>query len=150
MRMATEMTKRDLEISRQLLDTIPHMMRSVRLVLREAKNSTLTVPQFRVLAYVSLQPCTSKQLADWQGVSLPAMSRMVDYLVRRQLLTRTPDTKDRRQIQLRASFKGKKEFETLHKAVQGKLAERITALRESEKKSLEAGLGVLGALFNEA
>jgi len=147
--VAVAATKRDLEISRRLLETIPHMMRSVRLGLRDAKRSNLTVPQFRVLAFVSLQPCTSKQLADWQGVSLPAMSRMVDYLVRRQLLIRTPDTNDRRQIQLRASNKGKKEFQCLHRTVQATLAVRITTLRESKKKSLEAGLTVLGELFGE-
>lgn len=147
--MPIDTTKGDLELSKLLLESIPPMMRSVRKVLRETKGATMTVPQFRVLAYVSLQPCTSKQLADWHGVSLPAISRMVNCLVRRQLLMRTPDALDRRQVQLHVSKKGRKAFTCVHRAVQKKLAEHIAALREADKKALMGGLLVLKELFSE-
>jgi len=147
--LPTTTTRQDREISRLLLGTIPHMMRSVRLAMRDAKRSRLTVPQFRVLGCVSLAPCTGKQLADWQGVSVPAISRMVDCLVRRQLLLRTPDTADRRQVQLRPTQKGRKEFQRLHESVQARLAERIATLDAPKKKSLKTGLTILGELFSE-
>src|SRR5947208_615247 len=101
----------NIDLSRHLWEVIPPIMHSIRASIRDFEGSRLTFPQFRVLGFVSLQPCTNKQVADWQGVSLPAMSRMVDSLVRRELLLRTPDKSDRRQVQLQLSKKGKKEFE---------------------------------------
>lgn len=141
--------KDDLELSKLLIEVIPQIMRSVRRLAREIEGATLTVPQFRVLAYVALQPCTNKQLAEWQGVSLPAISRMVDSLVRRKLLVRSQDTIDRRQVQLQLSKKGKNELERLRKSLQIKLAEHIKMLEESDKKVFAAGLTVLKELFSE-
>lgn len=117
--------------------------------MRDVKGSALTVPQFRALGFVSLQACTTKQLADWQGVSLPAMSRMVDHLVRRRLLVRLPDTVDRRQVKLQLSGKGKAEFERLRKALQSGLAKGIMRLRDTDKRAMEAGLTVVKDLFSE-
>lgn len=140
-------TKTDLELSKLLLDVIPQIMRTIRGAMRDFKESDVTVPQFRALGFVSLQSCTNKQLAEWQGVSLPAMSRMVDYLVKRRLLVRTADKSDRRRVQLQLSKKGKTEFERLLKALEVTLAERITVLDGSKKTTLAAGLAVLKGLF---
>ena len=140
-------TKKDLELSGMLLHVIPQIMRSIRGSLRGVAGSNLTVPQFRALAYVSLHPCSNKQLAGWQGVSLPAVSRMVDYLVKRRLLVRTPDPSDRRQVRLQLSKKGKEQFERLRQALQRQLAERIMTLNDPKKRMLAAGLTVLEELF---
>jgi DNA-binding MarR family transcriptional regulator len=139
----------DLEISSRLLDALPPVIRAIRAAMARHEGNRFTVPQFRVLGFVSLQPCTSKQLAEWQGVSLPAMSRMVAYLVRRRLLMRKPDVNDRRQVHLRLSAKGKHEFERLRKAIEASLAERIATLQETQKRSLRTSLIALGELFSE-
>src|SRR5438045_3044666 len=118
----------DLQISNQLLDTLPLVIRAIRSAMSAYEGSRFTVPQFRVLGYVSLQPCTSKQLAEWHGVSLPAMSRMVAYLTRRGLLRRRADTRDRRQVQLRLSAQGRQEFKRLRRSIETTLAGRVAAL----------------------
>lgn len=141
--------KTDLAISSSLLDTLPLITRSIRAALRGFEGGCLTAPQFRVLGLASPRPCTSKQLAEWQGVSLPAMSRMVNGLVRRKLLVRTPDTFDRRQMQLRLSARGKNKLERLRTVVEARLAARITTLGKSEKRALATGLIVLEELFRE-
>ncbi len=122
---------------------MPPIVRAIRETMRNIKDSQLTVPQLRVLGYVSLQPCTNKQLADWQGVSLPAMSRMVDCLVRRELLIRTADTVDRRQVKLQLSKRGKDEFERLRLHVQTALAGRLAALSKADRATVAAGLTAL-------
>lgn len=122
---------------------MPPIVRAIREAMRNIKDSQLTVPQFRVLGYVSLQSCTNKQLADWQGVSLPAMSRMVDCLARRELLIRTADTVDRRQVKLQLSKRGKDEFERLREHVQTTLAERLAALSKADRATVAAGLTAL-------
>ncbi len=147
--MPPAITKTDLDISGSLLDAMPPVIRAVRAAMRDFKGANLTVPQFRVLGFVSLQPCTSKQLAEWQGVSLPAMSRMVNHLVRRQLIVRTPDISDRRLVQLRLSAKGKNVFKRLRKAIETSLAARIATLGQSEKRALGTGLIALEELFSE-
>src|SRR5690348_9840758 len=123
----------DLEISARLLDALPPVIRAIRSAMIHQEGNRFTVPQFRVLGFVSLQPCTSKQLAEWQGVSLPAMSRMVSCLCRRRLLIRKPDMNDRRQVHLRLSAKGKQEFERLRKSIEASLAERVATLDEAQK-----------------
>ncbi|HKQ30901.1 MAG TPA: MarR family transcriptional regulator [Burkholderiales bacterium] len=142
-------TPADLDISSHLLDALPPVIRAIRAAMIRHDGARFTVPQFRVLGFVSLQPCTSKQLAEWQGVSLPAMSRMVAYLIRRRLLTRTPDANDRRQAQLRLSAKGRQEFERLRKTIETSLAERIATLHDGQKRPLMTSLIVLGELFGE-
>ncbi len=136
-------SRKDLDLSGLLLDSMPPILRAIRETMRNTKDSQLTVPQFRVLGYVSLQSCTNKQLADWQGVSLPAMSRMVDCLVRRELLIRTADTVDRRQVNLQLSKRGKEEFERLRLHVQTALAERLAALSKADRATVAAGLTAL-------
>jgi DNA-binding MarR family transcriptional regulator len=96
-----------------------------------------------------LQPCTSKQLAEWQGVSVPAMSRMVACLVRRKLLVRKPDAYDGRCVQLQLSTKGKQEFKLLRRSLETELASHIAALESGKKNSLAESLTVLEELFGE-
>jgi DNA-binding MarR family transcriptional regulator len=139
----------DADVSTRVLDALPPVIRAIRKAMLQYEGNRYTVPQFRVLGFISLQPCTSKQLAEWQGVSLPAMSRMVAYLVRRRLLTRKPDAKDRRQVQLLLSAKGKQEFERLRRSIGSSLAQRIATLPETQKRSLAESLIVLGDLFSE-
>lgn len=143
-------TQKDIEMSSLLLDIIAPIVRVIRACMRDVPGSSLTVPQFRVLGYVSLNPCTKKQLADWQGVTLPAMSRMVDHLARRRFLITRRDTADRRQVQLALSEKGRAEFERLRALLRLKLAERIAPLAERDKQALEAGLVALKELFSDA
>jgi MarR family transcriptional regulator for hemolysin len=141
-------TKDDVELSRLLLQEIPSMMRVIRSMVRTL-DQPLTVPQFRVLNHLSRQACTSKQLADSHGVSVPAMSRMVNLLAGRKLLLRTPDKFDRRQVQLRPSKKGLAELERIRKLVRTKVAERMQVLTPEKKHSLAAGLAVLQELSRE-
>ncbi len=141
--------RNDLDLGKKLFEAIPPIMRSIRATVRGMKGSTLTIQQFRVLRFVSRHSCTNKQLADWQGVSLPAMSRMVDFLARRDLLVRTPSLSDRRQVQLTLSAKGKAEYSRLLNAVEKKLAQRIATLDRSKKAALANGLAVMKELFSD-
>ena len=69
--------------ARELFDTLPLGMRIIRQHMRRHR-SGLTVPQFRTLYYVSTSSgCSLSAAADFIGLSLPAMSRLVDWLVER-------------------------------------------------------------------
>lgn len=147
--MSSLISKTDLAVTGSLLDALPPVIRAIRAAMRDAEGGALTVPQFRVLGFVSLAPCTNKQLAEWQGVSLAAMSRMVGMLVRRKLLLRVPDPRDRRQAQLRLSKQGEHVFQRLRETIEQRLAERVAPLSEDKKKALRTGLSALEEVFGD-
>src|SRR3982751_6748690 len=81
---------------RELLDTVPLVMRVIRSHMRRHR-SGLTVPQFRTLCFVSTTDGSSlSAVAEFIGLSLPAMSRLVDGLVEQRLMDRRPCDDDRR------------------------------------------------------
>ncbi len=137
----------DTESARQILDVIPRTMRIIRTELRALAKSELTVPQFRILAHLTEGSLNNGQLADIQGVSVAAMSRMVEGLVRRELLDRSVGLTDRRQTVLALTPKGRETMDRITKAVQKSLAERISKLSTKPKKDLASGLDALEEVF---
>src|SRR3954465_3842002 len=64
----------------------------------------LSISQIRILHLLTgpMESASLKTIADEVGLSMPAVSRSVDGLVQRGLVTRTEDPKDRRHKAVRA------------------------------------------------
>jgi DNA-binding MarR family transcriptional regulator len=90
---------------------------------------------------------TNRELADVIGISVPAMSRLVDGLVNSGLVTRTPQQHDRRQVLLELSPEGRKSFCRLRKTTRGVFTDRLSSLSREEQRKLDEGLAVLESLF---
>lgn len=135
------------ELAQTFVNVIPRSMwamrHEVRKQVRTNAQSELTVPQFRVLAQVSEEPKTLSQLAEAIGTSVPAMSRMVDCLVRRNLLKRTAGEKDRRQVRVDLSVLGRKRYDDFRQRTYEEFAESFKKLSESDRDTLIKGLRVL-------
>src|SRR5690349_21731217 len=58
----------------------------------------VSVPQYRVLALLAEGSAASSALAGRLAVSPPSITAVVDGLVARDLVTRTPDPDDRRRL----------------------------------------------------
>lgn len=134
------------------LDVVPGAMKELRRMGRGFENSALTIPQFRILACLGCEwAATNKSLAESIGVSVAASSRMVDLLVKRGLVVRLQGTKDRREIELRLSPKGLKEFETVRVFIRKRLTERLELVPEREllkaAQGLQALQGMLALLY---
>src|SRR5690349_21174241 len=87
--------------ARALLEVVPPIMRVIRAEMRSQSAPELSVPQFRVLAYVNNHPGASlSEVADHIGLTRPAMSVLVDGLVNRRLMLRETDRSDRRRLTL--------------------------------------------------
>src|SRR3982751_188117 len=92
--------------ARDLLDSVPLVMRVIRHHMRRHR-SGLTEPQFRTLCYLSITEGSSLSgVADFIGLSLPAMSRLVDGLVDQKLVVRKSCEDDRRHVRLSVTDKG--------------------------------------------
>lgn len=136
------------ECSRELLTAVPSVMRFIRQQMRLHRQAELTVPQFRTLIFLSHHDgITLSKLAEHLGLSTPAVSRMVETLVKRGLTLRKGGTDDRRRIQLSLTAKGKKVFETAHGATQIAVAQTLRTVPNKELPRISWALRVLSDLF---
>jgi len=137
----------DSDYAKTILDVIPPTMRYIKNEMRNSAKSELTVPQFRLLAKLSRSLATNNELAEWMGVSAPTMTRMVDSLVKRNLIKRTSEPADRRQVKLSLTDGGQTLYQKIHRAVHAKFTEKVAYLTAEKKKALTNGLNVLRELF---
>jgi DNA-binding MarR family transcriptional regulator len=131
------------EIAAKLVVTIPRAMRVIRQEMRKLAQPNLSIPQFRVLAHVNSGTNTTSELAELHGTSVPAMSKVVDGLVKRGLLQRVPHPRDRRVIELELTTSGKTLLHRITRIVKKKLAELVAPLPAADDRTLLAGLKVL-------
>lgn len=127
------------------LEAIPQVMCHLRKHLVET-GSGLTVAQFRCLKMVQRNPEVGLgELADANGVSAPAMSKLVDGLVAMGHLERRPDAADRRRLQLRVSPAGRRKLDAVSERLKTQLAERLAGLPAAELAVLERALANVNA-----
>lgn len=106
----------------------------------------LTMPQLRCLqAIVSPDsgPATVSGLAEQIRVSVPTMSSMIDGLVARGLVERSPDPTSRRRILVRVTDHGASLLARYQQIIDNRHHEIIRGLSEPEKRRLLSALGVL-------
>jgi DNA-binding MarR family transcriptional regulator len=134
------------ECAKNILEVSPRIVHFIR---TEARNSSgLTISQFRILARLSHSTTTNSELADRQGISLPTVSRTVEGLVQRGLISRSRDTgNDRRQNQLDLTKKGRGIFEKIMQTTQSKLHSKLQTLSLSEKQKIRDSFQLLSQLF---
>jgi DNA-binding MarR family transcriptional regulator len=130
-----------------LLDTVPLMMRVIRHHLRRHR-SGLTVPQFRTLWFVSTAAghCLSV-VADFIGLSLPAMSRLVDGLVEKRLLNRKPCDEDRRHVRLSLTAKGEATLREARELAQAHVAEALAQMSADQRATVASAMQILRNVF---
>lgn len=83
-------------------ETVPPLWHQVRAHLRQVATEKyeITVEQFHVLRHIRRGEGSVSGLAAAKQISRPAISKSVDLLVHKGLVTRTPNAADRRYVQL--------------------------------------------------
>jgi len=134
--------------ARELLDTVPLVMRVIRVQMRRHR-SGLTVPQFRTLCHVSSADGTSlSAAAEFVGLSLPAMSRLVDGLVAMGLLRRRLSDDDRRHVSLSVTRAGDAAVREARQLAQTHLAEAVASLSPKKRAAITTSMRVLHDVFS--
>lgn len=116
--------------------------------IRVIDESGLTFTQMKVLmtlagADAEEDPPTLKPVAEQLGLSLPSASRAVDGLVKRRLVARTEDERDRRQRLLALTPAGRELADrVMHARIEG-LGQFAASLTEDERELLDRALSVL-------
>jgi DNA-binding MarR family transcriptional regulator len=117
------------------------MMGSGGEFFRELERLDLSLSQIKSLQLLDLQDAASiKALSDQLGLSLPAVSRAVEALVKRGMVTRAEDPEDRRAKHLTITAKGRRTTRRLIELRVASIRDFVDGLHDYEREALAAGL----------
>ena len=118
--------------------------------LRRHDPSELSIAQVSGLAsVVHAGPLGVGQLAELEGLPSPAATRLADKLEAAGLVVRQATPGDRRGVQVVATAAGEDLLARRARAGNARLAERLAALNESDRRALERAVAVLESLAAE-
>lgn len=137
-------------LTRELLAVLPLLTRIVAAEVRREAGEATTMPQFRVLAHLADAPLTLSALAKQRRVSLQSMSELVQVLVERGWITRTPDPHDRRQQILHLTEHGRKHYEQAHTHTLQRLMPLLSQLDHTERAAVQHALPALRRVLIDA
>jgi len=123
-------------------------MQSIRVEMRRGHGAELSIPQFRTLGFIRRNPNTSlSELADHLGLTPPSVSKLVDGLVKQDLIIRREDGSDRRRLTLALTQSGKSHINSARAGAQANLARTLSCLSKNELKTIHQALEFLHPLF---
>jgi DNA-binding MarR family transcriptional regulator len=133
-----------IDISTLMVEIIPRTMREIR---RHSsfKEASLSLVQFRVLARLWHGTYTNKELADEIDLSVAAMSRLISGLVRRELLVRTENPENRREMRISLTEQGRRMFQDIRGTTCSRLNERLQVLSPAEISDLHRALMLISS-----
>ncbi len=126
-----------------LLAVLPLLNRIVAAEVKREAGEDTTMPQFRVLTHLAEESMTLSVLARKRRVSLQSMGELVQVLVERGWVVRTPDQRDRRQSLLQLTEHGRAHYERAQAATMHRLVPLLSQLSEEELASVLVALPAL-------
>jgi DNA-binding MarR family transcriptional regulator len=138
------------ECIREVIETVPLVMRIIRGELRRHGAQELSVPQFRVLGFLSRNKGSSlSEVAEHIGLTLPSMSTLVDGLVNRNLATRRTHPHDRRRMTLELTDRGETILRSARNATNDYLATKLRSLSSQDRTRVTESMHILRSVFAE-
>ena len=135
-------------VTRQVIEVVPLVMHGIRSQMRRHRAPGLSLPQFRVLTFLERYAGASlSDVAEYIGVTLPSMSKMVDGLVEQKLVARKLDTADRRRATLSLTRRGCTVLSTARAHTQKQLAQQFEALPAAKRAIIVQAMESLRPIF---
>lgn len=103
----------------------------------------LTLPQYRVLVFLSLRERPASDVAALLGVTPSTVTSVVDGLVGRGLVERRPDTADRRRVVLSLTSAGQHTVTMSDRVVGERIDRLLDRLEPDEAETALVGLELL-------
>ena len=135
--------------ARGLLDVVMLVMRTVAADMRKSPRP-LAPAQMGMLMRIAAGPCTMSDLARYQAVSLPTISKSIDMLVRRGWVERWVDKHDRRQTIARLTPSGKRMLSHIRQRAERQVTRTLAPLTAAERAQLVSALNVLRRVLVES
>jgi MarR family transcriptional regulator for hemolysin len=139
------------ESARQLLEVVPLIMQDIRSEMRRRGSLDLSVPQFRVLAFVNRNEGTSLwEVARHMGLTPPSTSRLVDNLIERDLMTRRDHPDDRRRVRLTVTRHGRAILQKSTDETVSYLARKLSGVDADSREIVEKAVEALRTIYASA
>ena len=132
-------------------ETVPPAWHQTRAKIRgvAAEKFHLTVEQFQVLRRIRRGIASVSTLAVANRTSRSSVSKAVDSLVNKGLVSRRQDPADRRNIPLALTGEGERVMTGIYDETERWLAERFSRLNETELETLLPAMDLLQKAFAE-
>ena len=135
--------------ARDLMEIAPQIVQSIRVEMRRGRGSELTIPQFRALRFIQRNPDISlSDLAEYLGLTLPSVSKLIDGLVKQTLILRQESKVDRRKMTLGLTDAGETIVNTSRAEAQANLARNLASLSQEDLQKIHQSFELLGQLFS--
>jgi DNA-binding MarR family transcriptional regulator len=131
------------QATRELLSILPLLNRLMVAELRHEVGEDTTMPQFRVLAYLDKEPHTLSAIARLRHVSLQSAGELVQILVERGWIVRTPDPLDRRKSLLNLTEVGRERYQQAQGSILKRLLPLMENLNPDEMSAVQVALQAL-------
>ena len=136
------------ESARKLLEVVPIIMQDIRSEMRRRGSLDLSVPQFRVLAFVNRNDGASLwEVARHMGLTPPSTSRLVDNLIERDLMTRTDHPDDRRRVRLAVTAHGRTILQISTDETLSYLARKLSSVDADSREVINEAVEALRTIF---
>ena len=109
------------------------LSRLARLIELALVPQQLSLSQYRVLGWLAQGSTASSILADKLAVTPPSITGLVDGLVARGFVERTPSVEDRRRQELTMTTAGKRAMAKADTAVEARIVEALSYLDQPEE-----------------
>jgi DNA-binding MarR family transcriptional regulator len=129
--------------ARRILAILPLLNRLMVAELRRDVGDDTTMPQFRVLGYLEKEPYTLSDIARLRHVSLQSAGELVQILVERGWIVRTPDPDDRRKNLLSLTEAGRERYHQARKSMLTRLLPLMENLNPDEMAAVQVALQAL-------
>lgn len=143
MNSVSAMTDQAEALTLELLAILPLLNRIVAADVRREAGESTTMPQFRALSRLAEEPLTMSALAKQRRVSLQSMSELIQMLVERGWVVRTPDQHDRRQQLLDLTAAGREHYDRAQTRMLQHLMPLLAELDDDEQKAVARALPAL-------
>jgi DNA-binding MarR family transcriptional regulator len=140
------MTPETQKTARQILDTVPLVMRTLASEMRKTGHAPAPT-HFRLLVMLAKGPHNLSELASKHAVRLPTMSNSITALVERGWVTRERAADNRRMVLVKLTPAGEQVLCKIQEEAEARIAGIISALSPEECDQVSTGLEVLRSAF---
>lgn len=138
------------EVIEKFWESIPPVWRDTRAYIRKvaAENFSMTTGQFQVLRRIRKGIDTVSALAEANRTSRSSVSKAVDALVNKGLVSRLVDEKDRRHVHLTLTDEGSRLLEAVFDQAEAWLRGKFQSLPPDELAALLTAMDILQKTFD--
>jgi DNA-binding MarR family transcriptional regulator len=135
-------------VASEVLEVIPLVTRKVSADLRRSEPST-KLAYVALLGIVARHPHSLSELAEFQGVSLPTMSKTITTIENLGWVVRNRSESDRRVVMVEATAAGRAALKEVYDCAIGPISDALDSLTAEQRRKLSRGLGILRDAFTD-